>query len=304
MKKTFRYLFSKAFCVASEVACGNTLYRLGGSKGVKFKNKIKYCADDNLYFNVCRPETENADKLPVFLYIHGGGFVSGAPDFRRAIMSNIAAAGYFVVGVFYGLAPKYIFPNPVENIYKALAFLKRNAAEYNIDIGRIFLGGESAGATLAVTLGAISSNNEYKEFFDLSTESKDLTFKAVVSICGLFDMTSSMDSGYPYIREYICAYADKTVEEVVDGADSAYMSPIRFINKGFPPTFVITGERCAFTPESERLIARLDECGVKNARYHGTGAESVHAYSVGQLLPIAKQSVVEMLKFIGEFKDV
>jgi acetyl esterase/lipase len=305
MKKTFNYLFSKAFCEASEFIGGHTLYRLNGAKNVEFKNKIEYCGDKKLYFNTCRPtDRQNGDKLPVFVYIHGGGFVSGAPDFRRAIMGNIAAEGYFVVGVFYGKAPQYIFPKPVENIYKALAFLKDKAGEWNIDTDKIFLGGESAGATLSVTLGAISVNEAYKSFFDLDETVKDLRFSGIVSICGLYDMADAIGSGYPYIEEYICAYADKDANTILTAPYYRRMSPIKFLAEGFPPIFVITGEKDAFSPGAAKFIERLNELGVENGGFHGTGKTSVHAYTVGQFFKISRESLRAALDFIAKYRYV
>ncbi|MDR2090984.1 MAG: alpha/beta hydrolase [Clostridiales bacterium] len=296
MKKTFAYLYSKAFCVASEFLFGKTLYTLGGAKDVVFDKKIRYCGDENLYLNVCRQKNQS-EKLPLFIYLHGGGFVSGAPDYRKAIISNIAADGYVVVGIFYGLAPKYVFPAPVENIYKALAFLKTNAGKYNFDDGKIYVAGESAGASLAVTLGAISSNDKMKNFFNLDPGSKDTAFSGIGAICGLYDTHSALNSGYPYMKEYLCSYADKDVDGLLNDEDAQYMSPIRFINSSFPKTFVITGERDALREDGFRLSEKLQAVNVENGAFHGVGGTAIHAFPVGQALPVAKTALGEMLKF-------
>jgi acetyl esterase/lipase len=278
---------------------GKTAYALGGAKDVIFENKIQYCDDKNLFLNICRPKNQT-EKKPLFVYIHGGGFVSGSPDYRKALISNIAADGYVVAGIFYGLAPKYVFPAPVENLYKALAFLKANAEKYNFDPEKIYLAGESAGANLAVTLGAISSNEKIKSFFDLPKESKDLTFAGIGAICGIYDTHSSLNSGYPYIKEFLCAYADKEVDGLLNDEDAQYMSPMRFINSNFPKTFVITGERDAFKEEGFRFSEKLAAMNVKNGSFHGTDATAIHAFPVGQVLPIAKTALTEMLKFFKE----
>jgi acetyl esterase/lipase len=303
MKKTFSYLFAKAFCEVTEYIGGHTLYRLNGAKDVEFTNNIKYCGDKNLYFTTCRPTAGSSGaKLPVFVYIHGGGFVSGAPDFRRAIMRNIAADGYFVVGVFYGKAPKYIFPQPVENLYKALAFVKEKAGEWNIDTDTIFLGGESAGATLAVTLGAISANENYKNSFDLDEAAKDVRFSGIVSICGLYDMKDSLESGYPHIEECLCAYADTDAQTILTAPSYERMSPLKFLTEGFPPTFVITGDRDAFSPGAAKFVEKLNGLGIENAGFHGTGTTSVHAYPVAQFFKISRESLRAALDFIAGYR--
>ncbi|MDR3263948.1 MAG: alpha/beta hydrolase [Clostridiales bacterium] len=302
MKKSAAYLFSKTFCVVSEFLFGHTVYKLGGSSNVKFTNKIRYCQDPKLYLNTCEPKNRTGEKLPVFLYIHGGGFVSGAPDYRRAILSNIAARGFFTVGIFYGLAPAYRFPEPVVNIYKALAFLKQNAEKYNIDTENIHTGGESAGGTLALTVGAISVNDGYKDYFTLPEESKDLKFKSIMPICGLFDVRDALDCGYPYIREYLAAYADLPAEILRNDAESLYLSPIRFLDSDLPPTFVITGERDALRFQSFALIEKLKGLGIQYGHYHGQGKSAIHAFPVGQCMKVAKEAIKEALDFITDVK--
>ncbi|MDR2046318.1 MAG: alpha/beta hydrolase [Clostridiales bacterium] len=300
MKKTAAYVFSKYYCMASELVFGRTLYALSARKSVRFEKKIRYSPDKRLYMNICVPtaRTNENDKLPLFVYLHGGGFVSGAPEARKAIIANIAARGFFTVGIFYGLAPRYRFPSPIENIYAALGFLLRDAEKYGFDPERVYVGGDSAGATLAVSLGAISSNDKYKRFFsNLDKSAADLRFSGIAPICGLFDTHSALQSGYPYIKEYLCVYADKDADGLLNDGDSEYLSPIRFVNSDFPPAFVITGERDAFLREGKRLSEKLAALNVDNDGYHGAGASAVHAFPVCQLLKISKTAIEKMTDF-------
>ncbi|MDR1906193.1 MAG: alpha/beta hydrolase, partial [Clostridiales bacterium] len=186
---------------------------------------------------------------------------------------------------------------PIKNIYTALAFLKQNAKTYNIDIDNVYVGGDSAGATLAMTLGAVSTNPSYKDFFELPKESKDIRFKGLAPICGMYDMRTSMASGFPHIREYLTAYADKSADELLNDEDSKYLSPIRFINKELPPTFVITGERDALKSDGFELVEKLKEYGIKYGHFHGEGKSAIHAFPVGQLLSTAKDALNAMLDF-------
>jgi acetyl esterase/lipase len=305
MKKTLAYRYSKAYCMATEAVFGNTLYRLGGTKAVTFSKRIRYSDDKKLYLITCEPKKREEKpllkngKLPVFFYIHGGGFVSGAPVYRRAVLSNIADRGDFAVGVFYGLAPQYTFPSPVVNLYRALAFVLKNAELYGIDTDRIYIGGESAGGTLTLTMGAISVNEEYKNFFDLPKESKDTKFCGVVPICGIYDIEAAFVSGFSFIKEYLSAHAGRDIMEFRNEEEAKYLSPSRFLTNDFPPTFVITGERCAFYPDGVNLINTLNELGIKNGSFHGTGKTSIHAFPVGQVLPLSKKAFNEMFEFLG-----
>jgi len=55
-------------------------------------------------------------KLPVFVYIHGGGFVIGSPEMTNfhVLCNKIAALGFVVVSVNYRLAPEHPFPAAIE----------------------------------------------------------------------------------------------------------------------------------------------------------------------------------------------
>lgn len=90
---------------------------------------------------------------PVFLYIHGGGYVSTLMRHYDAQCSAIAeGTGLIVASIDYRLAPESPYPGPVEDSYAALAWLHAIAAERGFDPARIGVGGTSAGAGLAAAV--------------------------------------------------------------------------------------------------------------------------------------------------------
>ena len=87
------------------------------------------------------------------VYLHGGGFILGSLDTHERIMRLLAHhAGVTVIGVDYALAPEIRFPRQLEQIAAVVAQLP---ARCGLDPARIALGGDSAGAhlALATTLG-------------------------------------------------------------------------------------------------------------------------------------------------------
>lgn len=118
-------------------------------------------SEDCLYLNVWAPAAARRAKLPVLLYVHGGGFVAGDGSEKRYDGAALAARGVIVVtlnyrlGVFGFLAHPDLTatsPNRASGNYglldqaAALAWVRRNIAAFGGDPRRITIGGESAGS--------------------------------------------------------------------------------------------------------------------------------------------------------------
>ena len=87
---------------------------------------------------------------PALLYFHGGGFVIGSIATHDRLCRRLAAlSGCMVLSVDYRLAPEHRFPDAVDDAFATLAWLMKEAPSLGIDPGRIAVGGDSAGGTLA-----------------------------------------------------------------------------------------------------------------------------------------------------------
>jgi len=90
---------------------------------------------------------------PAILFFHGGGFVISDIETHDALCQRLAdAAGVRVVSAAYGLAPEHPFPSQVDDARAAFAWLLDQAAELGVDVDRIAVAGDSAGAYLAATV--------------------------------------------------------------------------------------------------------------------------------------------------------
>ncbi|GGC06675.1 esterase [Novosphingobium endophyticum] len=95
--------------------------------------------------------------LPVFLNIHGGGYVFGtAADTGPGDVRTASELGCLVVSVDYRLAPETPAPGSVEDCYAALEWLYRNGEELGLDRTRFAIGGQSAGGGLAAALALLA----------------------------------------------------------------------------------------------------------------------------------------------------
>src|SRR5690606_41947256 len=105
--------------------------------------------------SLCRsvPDGERANPMPVVVFALGGGFVFCDLDSHDEFCRSMAAAvGVVVVSVDYRLAPEHPGPAAMEDVYAALVWAARHAADYGGDPERLAVAGDSAGGNLAATV--------------------------------------------------------------------------------------------------------------------------------------------------------
>jgi acetyl esterase len=90
------------------------------------------------------------NRLPVLLYLHGGGFTIGNLETHDSLCRQLALrSGAAVVALDYRLAPEHRFPTAVDDAWAAMRWLAAHGAEIGLDGERMAVGGDSAGGTLA-----------------------------------------------------------------------------------------------------------------------------------------------------------
>lgn len=98
---------------------------------------------------VVRPDDVRPGR-PVLVYFHGGGFSTCGFAWQEPQMRAIAArSGCTVVYPEYRLAPECPFPGPVRDAWGTVRWVFEHAGELGVDPGRIVVGGDSAGGSLA-----------------------------------------------------------------------------------------------------------------------------------------------------------
>jgi acetyl esterase len=95
--------------------------------------------------------------LPLYIYLHGGGWKLGDLDSHDGVCRAIANAGGFaVLAVDYRLAPEHKYPAAVEDSYAAYQWAVGGAGGRKIDRGRVAVGGDSAGGNLAAVVALMA----------------------------------------------------------------------------------------------------------------------------------------------------
>ncbi len=126
---------------------------------------------------------------PVIIDIYGGGLYRGEKSSMKldASLKLLREHGYAVVSPNYSMLWQAPYPTQIHEVKAAIRFLRANAAEYQLDMSRVALVGESSGAQLAVTVAATANVDEMmdKTFGAYPEESEKVD--AVIALYGPYE---------------------------------------------------------------------------------------------------------------------
>ena len=139
--------------------------RMACNKKIVKPIKIEYGEYKEQYFLYYEPATVKSNKL--ILYIHGGGWNAGSPEFFDFVGQRCIKEGYRFMSCGYRLSPKTKYPGQIEDCVKcfeqAMAYLERK----NIDSADVIVIGPSAGAQLGSILCYSYEFKQTKAFIGL-----------------------------------------------------------------------------------------------------------------------------------------
>ncbi|WP_433171457.1 alpha/beta hydrolase [Actinoallomurus sp. CA-150999] len=116
--------------------------------------------------------------VPVAVYLHGGGWLTGSRTDHRDRLTGLAQHGVAVASADYRLAHQAPFPAQLDDARAAVRWLRREGPAHRLDIHRIGVWGASAGAHLAAHLA-------------LTPGSSTSTVRTMVGYFGTYDLTSA-----------------------------------------------------------------------------------------------------------------
>jgi len=202
-------------------------------------------------------------KLPLVIFIHGGGWLSNDKyadmGYMKKTIAEIISNGYALASIDYRHSTQAIFPAQIQDCNRAVSFLYDNADKYGFDTNLFAVMGFSAGGHLASLVG-LSENNDVSAFYMPGT-SQYFSFKAVVDFYGPTELIlfPGNDENSPEALLIGAAPLDRP-----DLAKAA--SPVTYIDKNDPPFLIIHGEKdeLVSTKHSQLLSSWLNVVGVKN----------------------------------------
>lgn len=207
---------------------------------------------------IYRPTADVRDRLPVVLYTHGGGFVSGDLDTHdplcRELANHIPAT---VVAVNYRLAPENPYPAAAADCFAVLRWLAASGSSIGGDTTRIAVAGDSAGGNLAAVLAL------------MARERNEISLKAQVLIYPMLDATlasaSLVENAFmPPFTLVDCVYAWQLYLPKDVDRRNPFVSPLHAHElNGLPPALILTAEFDILADEGEAYVQRLREAGVE-----------------------------------------
>jgi len=205
--------------------------------------------------------------LPVIVFVHGGGWMSGHARHAGAFenwpraLASIAARGYVIASVNYRLSNEGVSPAAEIDVKSAIAWLRASHQRFSIDKTRFGIWGASAGGQLAALAG---TSCDIAELTPEGLASRDaVCVQAVASWYGVFDFAPLVTGSAltPPVARYLGCLEEPCSDEKVRLA-----SPIRFIDGSDPPFLLLHGARdqTVLVAQSTAFHAALQSAGVRS----------------------------------------
>lgn len=254
--------------------------------GIEESEKTITANGYEIKLNIVRPEGVSA-KLPVFIFIHGGGWVLGDyPTHKRMVRDLVVNSGFASVFVNYTRTPEAVYPHQLNEIYAACRWVSENGDEINVDGKNMAIVGNSVGGNMTAATALMAKEKGGPEF--------KLQILMWMVADADFERQSWKDFGE---KRFLSAPLMKWMWDLYAAPErrkEPHASPLQASVeqlKGLPPALIQVAESDILRDEGEAYGRKLDEAGVKvtTVRYDGM----IHDF--GLLNGLAEEPAVRSL---------
>ena len=209
---------------------------------VTIKSDVVYGHKDGmaLVYDVLMPDSANGAAI---LFMMSGGWYSSwaPPETRARQFKDMLDAGFTLIPVYHGSAPRYHVPDAYSDVSRAVRHVKLNAVSYGVDVNRIGVTGGSAGGHLSLMLGLDSDtgkNDERDEVMQVDN--------SVAAVVAYFPPVAFREE-----ESLPVGIVNNVAEEELLSRFPALdydpelvptVSPILFVDANDPPTLLIHGD--------------------------------------------------------------
>lgn len=247
-----------------------------------------------LKLQIFKPWTQEGNEqvqYPLIVFVQGSAWTFPNVNYEIPQLAQFAREGYVVATLTHrNCLEGHPFPAFLEDIKTGIRFLRRNAAQYQIDPERVGIWGTSSGGNTALLVGLTGEQPEYRtnEYPDASD-----SVKAVVDCFGPTDLTDAINN-IPSIPEGM-----RQIFEGLRGDDTSEnvkklqeINPVNHIEPGkkYPPFLILQGNQDDLVPysQSELMYHKLLEAGADASLVCVEGAPHEGSFWSNEVLEIIR----------------
>jgi acetyl esterase/lipase len=229
-----------------------------------------------LTMDVFTPKKDTNGRAVIFVV--SGGWFSNHKAINPLFFQEFLKRGYTVFAVVHGSQPKFTIPEILEDMHRAVRFIRYHAKDYRVDPDRFAIIGASAGGHLSLMQGTAGNLGDPK-----ADDPVERVSSRVQAVAAFFPPTDFLNWGKPgneminrafrppftaavdyheFNKEkalYLPITDEKKLREI-----SAQVSPITHVNAETPPTLLIHGDKDELVPlqQSEIMLEKLKKAGI------------------------------------------
>jgi acetyl esterase/lipase len=220
---------------------------------------------------------KNANGAAVVAVMSGGWF-SAKEMIRPADLGEYTKRGYTVFAVMHGSQPKFTVPEAVEDMNRAVKFIRAHAKEYKIDPDKIGITGASAGGHLSLMIATAPDKGDPDARDPVEAASARVQAAAVFFPPTDFENWGKAEAVLnietirdPFKPAFDFRESDKATGRFLPVTDEKkvrailhQVSPINHVSSENPPVLIIHGDKDDLVPiqQAEIMVDRLKEAKV------------------------------------------
>jgi acetyl esterase/lipase len=204
-----------------------------------------------------------------------GGWFSSKPG-GLGLQQEFVDRGYTVFAVTHGSQPKFTIPEVLDDMHRAVRFIKANAKKYNVDPDKLGITGGSAGGHLSLMQGCAPKDGDPKAGDPVERQSSK-----VAAVACFYPPTDFLNYGKPDesglgagVLSGLKAPFDfhelkdgrfvEVTDEAKRRAIGKQISPAHHVSKTSAPALIVHGDADKIVPiqQAELIVAKFKEAGV------------------------------------------